>query len=128
MSTQGNGKVQTWAGRVISALPVLALALSAMMKFSHPPQFVQAFVEKFGYSEAQLGPIGTVELVCAVLYAIPQTSVLGAVLTTGYLGGAIATHVRINEGFGVPLLLGVFVWAGLFLRDPRVRALLPWRR
>jgi hypothetical protein len=113
---------------VVSALPVLALLMSATMKLSHAPQFVQAWVDKLGYAEPQLGPIGTLELVCAVLYAIPQTSVLGAVLTTGYLGGAIATEVRINHGFGVPLLLGVFVWAGLFLRDARVRALLPWRR
>jgi hypothetical protein len=68
------------------------------------------------------------ELFCAAVYVVPRTAVLGAVLLTGYLGGAVATHVRVGDAFIVPLLLGVLVWAGLYLRDERVRALLPLRK
>ena len=67
-------------------------------------------------------------LTCAILYAIPQTSVLGAILATAYLGGAVATHVRVGQEFAVPVILGVLFWAGLFLRDSRLRAQLPFRR
>jgi hypothetical protein len=101
--------------------------MSAGMKLSHSAQLVPQFVDKFGYRESSLGTIGAVELLCTVLYAIPQTSVLGAVLLTGYLGGAVATHVRVGDPFVAPLVLGVLVWAGLFLRDARLRALLPRR-
>lgn len=72
--------------------------------------------------------LGVTELLCAVLYAIPQTSVLGAILLTGYMGGAIATHARIGEGFIPQIIIGVLVWLGLFLRDARLRALIPIRR
>jgi hypothetical protein len=74
-----------------------------------------------------LVPIGLLELLCAVLYLVPQTALLGAVLLTGYLGGAVATHLRIGEPFVLPLVLGVLIWAGLWLRDPRLRGLLPLR-
>lgn len=117
-----------WAGRVLSALPVLGLLMSAGMKLSQNPELVTNFVDHLGYPQSTLMVIGVVELVCALLYAIPQTSVLGAILLTGYLGGAVATHVRISEGFVPAALLGVLIWAGLFLRDARVRALLPLRR
>jgi hypothetical protein len=113
---------------VASALPVLGLLMSAGMKLSHNPEMVKNFVEKFGFPEGTMSPLGVVELTCAILYAVPQTSVLGAVLLTGYLGGAVATHVRVGEAFGPPVLLGVLVWLGLFLRDERLRALLPLRK
>jgi hypothetical protein len=71
--------------------------------------------------------LGIVEIACTVVYAIPQTAVLGAILLTGYLGGAIATHVRLEEGFLPPVILGVLVWLGIYLRDARLRALLPFR-
>lgn len=117
-----------WGGRVVSALPVLMLLASGGMKLSRSPELVKQFVEVLGYRESTLPGIGVIELVCVLLYAIPRTSVLGAVLLTGYLGGAIATHVRIGDPFASPLLIAVLVWAGLFLRDDRVRALLsPWR-
>jgi len=116
-----------WTGRVLSALPVLMLVMSAAMKFSRPPQVVDMFTGKFGYPESTLLVLGVVELTCAFLYAIPQTSVLGAILVTGYLGGATATHVRVSEAFIIPVLLGVMAWAGLYLRDPRLRELLPLR-
>lgn len=127
MSSQSPSKAQLWAGRVVSALPVVGLVMSAAMKLSHNAQMVPQFVGKLGYPENTLGPIGLVELASVILYAIPKTSVLGAVLLTGYLGGAVATHVRIGDPFIVPVVLGVIVWAGLFLRDERVRALLPLR-
>jgi uncharacterized membrane protein YphA (DoxX/SURF4 family) len=123
--TQDNKLI--WAGRVLSALPVLALAGSGVMKLSQSPQVIEGFA-KFGYQPSQLTPIGIVELLCTILYVIPQTAVLGAILLTGYLGGATATHVRISDAFLAPVLIGVVVWGGLFLRDPRIRALLPLRR
>jgi len=100
--------------------------LSSTLKFLHPPQVVQGFTGQFGYPERVLLPLAIVELSCALLYAIPRTSVLGAILVTGYLGGAIATHVRVSDpSFVSPLVLGVIAWAGLYLRDARLRALLP---
>jgi len=117
-----------WAGRVLSALPVLMMLMSAVMKFMKPAPVVETFISKLGYPESTLVPIGVVELACAVLYAIPQSAVLGAVLVTGYLGGAIATHVRVGDPFIPPLVLGVLAWAGLYLRDERLRALLPLRK
>ena len=128
MSSPSPSKTQLWAGRVVSALPVFGLVMSGITKLSGNPQMVQQFQEKLGYPAHVLAPIGIVELVCTILYAIPQTAVLGAILLTGYLGGAIATHVRIGEAFIAPLVLGILVWAGLFLRDERIRALLPIRK
>jgi hypothetical protein len=117
-----------WTGRVLSALPILGLLMSAGMKLSQNEELVTQFVNHLGYPASALVAIGVVELVCVVLYAIPFTSVLGAILLTGYLGGAIASHVRLSEAFVNPLVLGVLVWVGLYLRDARLRALLPLRR
>lgn len=121
-------KPMLWTGRVLSALPVLAMLMSAVMKFMRTPQVLEGFVGKFGYPQSTLLPIAVVELISVVLYVVPQTSVLGAVLVTGYLGGAVATHVRVVDAFLPPLLLGIVAWAGLYLREPRLRALLPLRR
>jgi hypothetical protein len=117
-----------WTGRVLSALLVLVLAISASMKLSGSPEVMAAFTKQFGYPENALLAIAIAEIGCAVLYVIPPTAVLGAVLITGYLGGAIATHVRVGESFLIPLALGVLAWAGLYLRDRRLQALLPLRR
>lgn len=117
-----------WAGRIASAVPVAMLLVSAIMKLTRQPQVLEGWSSKFGYPDATLFPIALVELTCAVLYAIPRTAVLGAVLVTGYLGGAIATHVRAGDPFAAPLVLGMVAWLGLYLRDPRIRALLPLRR
>lgn len=122
-------KWMIWTGRVLSALPVAMLLFSASMKLSHAPQFVDAWVNKFGFSEGSLTGIGLLEIACAVVYVVPRTAVLGAILLAGYLGGAVATHVRIGDpGFVTPLVLGIMAWAGLYLRDERVRSLLPLRR
>ena len=116
-----------WAGRVISTLPVLMLLMSAGMKFAKPPLVVEGFT-KMGYPERLSLVLGILELACTILYVIPQTAVFGAILLTGYLGGATATHVRIGDPFFMPVLLGVLVWLGLYLRDLRLRALIPLRR
>jgi len=118
-------RTQVWGGRIASAVPVLMLLFSAFMKFSQPPSFVEGFT-KFGYQMNQAVTIGIVELLCTVLYLIPRTSVLGAILLTGYLGGAVATHVRIGDpAFVGALFFGILVWVGLYLRDPRIRTLVP---
>ena len=123
-------KAMLWTGYVVSALPVLGLIASAAMKFAKPG-FVVEGMAKHGYPEEIIVGLGVVELACTLLYIIPQTCVLGAILLTGYLGGETATHVRVGEFsqaiFG-PVMFGVLVWLGLLLRDPRLRALLPLRR
>ncbi|MCA9450172.1 MAG: DoxX family protein [Candidatus Omnitrophica bacterium] len=116
-----------WAGWALTVLPVLMLLMSATMKFLQPPEAVEGF-EHLGYPMSVSIPLGFVELACTVLYLIPQTSVLGAILLTGYLGGATATHVRVEEAFFIPILLGVMIWLGLYLRDPRLRGLVPLRK
>src|ERR1700682_3186885 len=98
---------QLWTGRVLSALAVLLLLFSASMKLSHAPAMAQIWGAKLGSPEGSLTPIGLLELACAVVYLVPRTAALGAVLLTGYLGGAVATHVRVGDPFLVPLLVGV---------------------
>ena len=120
-------KAMLWTGRVISALPVLGLLMSGVMKFTNSPQLTEGMA-KLGWPANLAIPLGITELACTILYIIPQTSVLGAILLTGYLGGATATHVRIGDNFVAPIIMGVLVWLGLFLRDARLRALLPLRR
>jgi hypothetical protein len=121
-------KWMTWTGRVLSAIPVLLLAMSGIMKLTHSAQVVEGF-GKFGYHESALMPIGVVELLCALLFAIPQTSVFGAVLVAAYLGGATATHVRIGDPAAVgAILFGILAWVGLWLREPRLRAIAPLRK
>jgi hypothetical protein len=112
---------------IMSAIPVLMLFMSAGMKISKVPMVTDGFA-KMGFPAGVIMPIGIVELLCTVLYIIPQTAVLGAILLTGYLGGAIVTHVRAEEAFIGPLAFGVLVWGGLFLRDGRIRNLIPLRK
>jgi hypothetical protein len=128
VETVPTSRIPLWIGRILSTLVVLMLIMSAVMKFVKPEGFEKEFEGKFGFPVSVATPLGVVELVCTALYAIPQTSVLGAILLTGYLGGATATHVRVNDPFIAPIIIGMVVWGGLYLRDPRVRALLPFRR
>jgi hypothetical protein len=116
-----------WTGRVLSAVPVLMMFMSAGMKLAHHPKLLEGWTPKLGYPESLLTPIGILEILCAVVYLVPRTAVLGAILITGYFGGVVASHLRIGEGIG-PVMLGVFAWAGLYLRDSRVRALIPLRQ
>ena len=123
-------KKALWAGRIVSGLPALFLLLDGIMKLIKPAPVVEATV-KLGYPKNVIIPIGIVLLVCTVLYLIPRTSVLGAILLTGYLGGAVATHVRAVGGmFSIvfPVIFGVLIWLGLYLRDDRLRALVPLRQ
>lgn len=122
-------KGQLWAGRIVSALPVLFLLMDGVMKLIKPAIVVDTTV-KLGYAETVILPLGCVLLACTVLYVIRRTAVLGAILLTGYLGGAVATHVRVGEGpFPVlfPVFFGVLIWGGLWFRDSRIRALIPLR-
>ena len=123
-------KKSLWAGRIVSALPILFLLLDGIMKLFKPALVVQATVQ-LGYPESVIVPLGIVLTASTLLYAIPRTAVLGAILLTGYLGGAVATHVRLSEGLfpvSFPIIMGVLIWGGLWLRDYRLRGLIPLRK
>ncbi len=119
-------KKMLWAGRIMSTLPVLLLLFSGVLKLWKPAPVVQGFAH-FGYPESLALSLGILELACTVIYVIPRTSVLGAILMTGYLGGATASNVRVGDSFIIPVGLGVLAWGGLFLREERLRALIPLR-
>ncbi len=120
-------KKMHWLGWIISALCALMLIISAALKFAQPQAFVDGF-NHLGYPERLALSLGILQIVCTVVYVVPQTAILGAILLTGYLGGATATHVRIGEPFFMSIVLGMLLWLGLFLRDKRLRALIPFRR
>ena len=126
MTTATPSKQALWAGRVASTIPILVLILSASAKIAQRSG-AQDALSRFGYAASQLPAIGILELICTAAYLVLRTAMLGAIRLTGYLGRAIATHVRIHDAFFVPLLLGVMVWAGLWLREPRLRIWLPTR-
>ena len=115
-----------WLGHVLSLLCAAMLVMSAYMKFTKGEQLVEGFT-KFGWPLDMAFWLGIVELFCVAIYLIPQTSILGAILLTGYLGGAVATHLRIQDNFIPPVVAGVLVWAALWLRCGRLRAILPLR-
>jgi hypothetical protein len=121
-----NSKKIAWTGYAMSALPVIALVMSAVVKFMKPEPVVQGFV-RLGYSVGAIAGLGALELACTVAYLIPQTSILGAILLTGYLGGATASTFRVGDAWIGPVVLGILVWGGLFLREPKLRALIPIR-
>jgi len=121
-----NPKWMVWVGWIISMLPAAMLLFSGSMKFMSSPELSQGFRD-LGWDEKLAFALGIVEISCTVIYLIPPTAVLGAILVTGYMGGAIATHVRVGEPFYIQAALGVAFWAGLWLRDCRLRALLPFR-
>ena len=121
-------KATFWTGHVLGVLPCPMLLQSSAMKFLLPAGVPEHFAE-LGWNLDTMRWMGALELACVVAYLIPRTAVLGAILLTGYLGGGIAAHVRIGDLPTVlfPLILGVLVWGGLYLRDPRLRALIPFR-
>lgn len=120
-------KKMLWAGRIMSALAVLFLLFDGIMKVMELAPAVEGTVA-LGYPESVVFGIGIVLLSCTILYAIPRTSLLGAILLTGYLGGAVATHVRIGDPLFshvlFPVYVGMLLWGGLYLRDHQLRALL----
>ena len=117
-----------WTGRVMSALPILLVLMSSVMKLLKLPAVVEGFA-RAGLPAHLIMPVGFIELVCVVVYVIPRTSVLGAILMTGLLGGATLTTLRVGDPtFPMPVILGMLAWGGLYLRDPRLRALIPLRQ
>ena len=123
-------KANIWAGRIVGGLPALFMLADGVMKLVKPAFVVNETV-RLGYPEHVIFPLGVVLIICTVLYLVPATSVLGAILLTGYLGGAVATHVRAGEPvFSIvfAIVFGVMIWLGIYLRDPRLRALVPLRQ
>ncbi len=130
VATTANSSAKLWTGRVLSGLAVLFLLFDSTFKLFVPPEAV-ASMEVLGWSVELLPTLAVLQFTCLVLYLFPRTAVLGAVLWTGYLGGAIATHLRVdNPLFShtlFPIYVASFLWLGLWLRDSRLRALLPLR-
>ena len=116
----------TWVGRVLTVLVTLPFFMSVFMKLRPNPEFSQGMTH-LGIPESLTMTLAILEGLCIVLYLIPKTSVLGAILFTGYLGGAICIHLRVGDPVYVQILLGVLVWLGIYLREPRLRQILPLR-
>ena len=126
---QSSSKPLVWTGRVMTTLVAMFMLLDGVMKLIQPT-FVLEGTKQLGYPESCLIGLGIVLTASTLLYLIPRTSVLGAILLTGYLGGAVASHVRLSEGWFptlFPVAFGALAWGGIVLRDPRLRALLPLR-
>jgi uncharacterized membrane protein YphA (DoxX/SURF4 family) len=117
---------QVWAGRIITGLIGAMLLASGVMKLKGGPELEEG-IKPLGLPLSMITPLGILEIACVVIYLIPQTTVIGAILLTGYLGGAICTHWRVGDQFAVQAILGVFVWLGVCLRDDRLWALMPIR-
>lgn len=117
------------AGWVLTVLPAAGLIFSAVMKFIQPapPEEAAKYLDPIGWKLEQMYGLGVLELTCVILYLIPQTALLGAILVTGYVGGIIATHVRIGDyGIAPFVTIGVLIWLGLFFRYPKLRRMLPF--
>ena len=121
-----SGKV-VWVGRVISVLVSLVFLMSAGMKLKGGPEMAEGMAH-LGLPERMVVPLTILEISCVVIYLIPQTSVLGAILLAGYIGGAICTHWRVGDPVFVQIAIGILVWLGLYLREPRLKELIPLRR
>ena len=121
-----SGKI-VWVGRVISILVSLLFAMSALMKLKGGPEVIQGMAH-LGLPESLIVPLAILEISCVVIYAIPATSVLGAILLTGYIGGAICTLLRVGDPFFMQIGFGIFVWLGLYLRENRLKELIPLRK
>ena len=125
-----NSRTTLWAGRIISALVVAFLIFDGVIKVLKLGPAIEATVQ-LGYPESLIIGIGIMELACLALYVFPRTNVLGAILLTGHLGGAIASQVRIGAPtFNIvfAIMIGVLMWGGIYLRDEQLRALIPLRR
>jgi hypothetical protein len=134
MQTDGQStpvsKGRVWTGRVLSGLAIAFLLFDSVIKLMKLPVVLDSFA-KLGYPQTLAVPLGTILLICVILYAIPQTSVLGAIFLTGYLGGAVATHTRMGDPLFshilFPTYMGLLIWGGLYLRERRLSALVPLR-
>ncbi|HEY7389903.1 MAG TPA: DoxX family protein [Bryobacteraceae bacterium] len=125
---KGGKRWMVWAGRVVSLWPAFVIITSATWKLTRAPTYVAEFA-RIGWPESALTGLALLQLSCLTLYLIPPTAILGAVLLTGYLGGAIAAYVRLGEPYPVlvPLSTSLIAWAGIYMRDERLRRLLPLR-
>lgn len=122
------GKAARVTGRIMSGFVIFALVASAIMKLAHTQQVVESFAQQ-GWAPWAATTLGSIELACAAIYLIPRFSVLGAILVTGYFGGAVAVSLLFQPGaLVIPLICGILAWGGLYLRDPRIRALIPCNR
>jgi len=121
-----NGKA-VWAGRVISVLVCLLFLFSAVIKLRGGPDLENGFAH-LGLPVSIAAPLGILEVACVVLYLIPASAILGAILLSGYVGGAICTHLRVGDPVWVQIVLGGFVWLGAYLQEPRLKNLIPLRR
>jgi hypothetical protein len=121
-----SGKI-LWVGRVISGLVALPFLLSAFLKLKDGPEVMKG-IAHLGIPESMVLPLSILEIACAVIYLIPATSVLGAILLTGYIGGAMCTHWRVGDPFFLHVVLGILVWLGLYLRENRLKELIPLRK
>lgn len=130
MAHRSHARAATWAGRVMSGGAIVFLAADSLVKLLRLPPAVEGTVQ-LGYPSGVVFPLGVVLLVCVLTYALPRTSFWGAVLLTGYLGGAVATHVRVGHPLFThtlfPVYVAALVWGGILLRDPRLRAALSLR-
>jgi len=115
-----------WAGRAVSVLLSLVFVASAFMKLKGGTEVVQGMAH-LELPESLIVPLAILEISCAAIYLIPATTVLGAILLTGYMGGAICTHLRVGDPFFIQIALGIFVWLGLYLRERRLAGLIPLR-
>ncbi|MEW4451565.1 DoxX family protein [Bremerella sp. JC817] len=115
-----------WTGRVLSGLVGLLLIASALGKLAGGAPVEEGF-SQLGLPLEMRFPLGVLELVIAIIYLVPYTSILGAILLTGYMGGAICTHWRVGDPFIIQSVIGVLIWLGVFLRDRRLWSLIPWR-
>jgi DoxX-like family len=128
--TISDSKTWIWAGRIVSTLVVLFSVFDGITKVIKEPHVIAASAE-FGFSPNEIVLIGALMLACTILYAIPRTAILGAVLLTGYLGGAVVSNIRVGHPVFeciFPVIYGVLAWGGIFVREPRVRELIPFRK
>jgi hypothetical protein len=127
MSNGSISKVALWTGWVMSAVVILLVLLGSVLKLMKTPSVIQGFA-LHGLPEKLVVPVGVIELICVIVYLIPQTSILGAILMTGLLGAAALTNLRVGDPtYPMPIVLGMLAWGGMYLRDLRLRELIPLR-
>ncbi len=124
---QNEGRGLRIASRLLGFLLAGVMIVSGVMKFIQPPGFDDG-IAHLGWDGRRIFFVGVVEILIAVVYLIPKTAVIGAILLTAYMGGAIATHVRVGDPFYAQILIGVLFWFSLYLRDPKIRELIPFHR
>jgi hypothetical protein len=125
--TMATSKKLLWTGRVISILASLPFVMSAAMKLIGGPEVAKG-IAHLGIPESMMRPLAILEISCIVIYLIPATSILGGILMAGYMGGAICTHWRVGDPFYLHIAIGILLWLGLYLRDDRLRDLIPLRK